>query len=125
MENKINRRQALGLIATATAAGLVTACTKEEKKTADTVAKTETPAAGGNYVSETDTVAKTLGYKEDASAVPADVRIDKGNTKGADQLCSNCQFYKGTEAGGGTCSLFPGKLVKEKGWCKSWSLAAQ
>ena len=72
-----------------------------------------------------DNVASTLGYAADASTVDASVRVDKGETKGADQLCTNCRFYSAedsTNGEGGKCQLFPGKLVKGAGWCKSWAL---
>lgn len=64
-------------------------------------------------LSEQDPAAKAVHYVEDASRA-------KGAASGAD--CSNCSIY--SAAGGasqGTCTLFPGKLVKAAGWCSSWS----
>jgi hypothetical protein len=81
------------------------------------------PAAGGalELVKEDDPLPKGLGYVHDATKA---VRADKAGTKGADQLCSNCQFYvKSGELNKeevGKCQLFPKGVVKAKGWCKSW-----
>lgn len=64
-------------------------------------------------LSEQDPAAKAEHYVEDASRA-------KEATSGA--LCSNCSVYGGADgAAQGTCTLFPGKLVKAAGWCKSWS----
>lgn len=116
------------------AASLITSCTKSEEKTAtkavdETAAVTaaDAPAPAGDlpYVDPTSNKAKALRYAEDASEVPAETRGDKGDTKGAEQFCTNCQFYSEDNGEGGKCALFPGKLVKGKGWCVSWSLKAQ
>jgi hypothetical protein len=64
-------------------------------------------------LSEQDPAAKAEAYVEDASRA-------KGASSGA--LCSNCSVYGGADgAAQGPCTLFPGKLVKAAGWCKSWS----
>ncbi len=63
-------------------------------------------------LSEQDPAAKAVQYLEDASHA-------KGAESGAD--CSNCSIYSPTGATQGTCTLFPGKLVKAKGWCNKWS----
>jgi hypothetical protein len=71
------------------------------------------PAAELPLLSESDPAAKALEYVEDASRA-------KDATAGA--LCSNCSVYGGADgAAAGPCTLFPGKLVKAGGWCKSWS----
>ncbi|HEY3808763.1 MAG TPA: high-potential iron-sulfur protein [Steroidobacteraceae bacterium] len=74
------------------------------------------PARGADklpMLSESDPAAKAEQYVEDASRA-------KGAQSGA--LCSNCSIYDGAQgADAGTCTLFPGKLVKANGWCKSWS----
>lgn len=41
------------------------------------------------------------------------------STKAAQQ-CSNCNFWKGGDSAWGECTIFPGKAVNAKGWCKSW-----
>ncbi len=70
-------------------------------------------AAGLPLLSEADPAAKEQDYVADASRA-------KGAPPGA--LCSNCSIYGGAQgADSGTCTLFPGKLVKAAGWCKSWS----
>lgn len=63
-------------------------------------------------LSEKDPAAKALHFVTDA-------RRAKGAAPGAD--CSNCSVYGATGADRGTCSLFPGKLVKAAGWCSGWS----
>ena len=64
-------------------------------------------------LSESDPAAKAVDYVEDAKRA-------KNAQPGA--LCSNCSIYSGAEsAAQGACTLFPGKLVKAAGWCKSWS----
>jgi len=80
------------------------------------LAAIDAPSARGAelpLLSEQDPAAKAEAYVADASRA-------KGATPGA--LCSNCSVYGGADgAAQGTCTLFPGKLVKAAGWCKSWS----
>lgn len=74
------------------------------------------PGAGSAalpLLSESDPAAKKLRYVEDA-------RHATGAAEGTS--CESCSLYSG--AGGadrGSCTLFPGKLVKAAGWCTSWS----
>jgi high potential iron-sulfur protein len=57
--------------------------------------------------------AKAVQYVEDASRATA-------VQSGAD--CSSCSLYSAASgAAQGTCTLFPGKLVKAAGWCNKWS----
>jgi hypothetical protein len=64
-------------------------------------------------LSEQDPAAKAVAYVADAS---------RANSATSGAMCSNCSVYGGAEgAAQGTCTLFPGKLVKAAGWCKSWS----
>jgi hypothetical protein len=70
------------------------------------------PAAELPLLSEQDAAAKAVHYVDNASRA-------KGATSGAD--CSSCSIYGATGATQGTCTLFPGKLVKAAGWCSSWS----
>jgi len=64
-------------------------------------------------LSESDPAAKAEQYVAEAKQA-------KDAPPGA--LCSNCSIYGGADgATEGTCTLFPGKLVKAAGWCKSWS----
>ena len=75
-----------------------------------------TPAVAGSalpLVNETDPQALQLHYVEDA-------RRASGASAGAS--CEGCSLYSGTSgADRGTCTRFPGKLVKAAGWCTSWS----
>jgi hypothetical protein len=73
------------------------------------------PAALGAdlpLISEQDPAAKAVHYVEVASRA-------KEAASGTD--CSNCSLYGAAGATQGTCTLFPGKLVKAAGWCRSWS----
>lgn len=73
---------------------------------------------GMPLVDPKDPVAKAVRYVEDAKAAPD----SKGNN------CSNCGFYKKTDARNGkevgTCTIFAGKLVYGPGWCGSWNKKA-
>jgi hypothetical protein len=69
-------------------------------------------AAEPALLSVQDPAAKAVHYVEDASHA-------QGAASGAD--CSSCSIYGATGADRGTCTLFPGKLVKATGWCSSWS----
>lgn len=108
-------------------AGIVGCSKKEDENKAMTQTESDSSGAdaGPEYVSEDNNMAQSLGYKEKASEVDASVRVDKGETKGSEQYCSNCQFYTAVDNEGGKCTLFPGKLVKKNGWCKSWQLKAE
>lgn len=72
----------------------------------------EAQAAAAALISEQDPAAKAVQYVEDAKRA-------KAAQSGAD--CSNCSLYGSAGADRGTCSLFPGKLVKAAGWCDKWS----
>ncbi len=70
-------------------------------------------AADLPLISEQDPAAKAVHYVEDA-------RRADGASSGAQ--CSNCSIYSAAAgASKGTCTLFPGKLVKAAGWCNQWS----
>jgi len=72
-----------------------------------------TAAADLPLISEQDPAAKAVQYVEDA-------RRAAGAASGAE--CSNCSIYSAAAgAANGTCTLFPGKLVKAAGWCSQWS----
>ncbi|HEY1726282.1 MAG TPA: high-potential iron-sulfur protein [Steroidobacteraceae bacterium] len=70
------------------------------------------PAAAPALLSEQDPAAKAVQYVEDAKRA-------KGAESGAD--CSSCSLYGSTGPDRGSCTLFPGKLVKSAGWCSKWS----
>lgn len=65
-----------------------------------------------------DPTAKALGYVEDAAAIdPAkEAAYKKGST------CATCTLYQTAQAEGGyaPCTIFPGKAVAAKGWCRAF-----
>jgi hypothetical protein len=69
-------------------------------------------------LSPTEPAAKALGYIEDATKV--DTKANPNYKAG--QHCGNCLQWaeKDRKAPLGKCNLFPGKLVKNTGWCKVW-----
>lgn len=69
------------------------------------------------HLSPNDPQAKTFGYVEDANKVkPSEESVYK---KGSH--CAVCQLYQGDrKAAWGPCAIFPGKLVKTTGWCRSF-----
>jgi hypothetical protein len=77
-------------------------------------AKSGTPA---KRVEENEPQAQQLGYKHDAA------KVDKAKFPKfqADQLCSNCNFYKAKATDPwGPCDIFAGREVAAKGWCSAW-----
>ena len=65
------------------------------------------------HLSEDDPTAKALSYVHDAASAPAGKR--KEGT-----LCKNCNLIQSQEGEWRPCSIFPGKLVNENGWCAAW-----
>jgi High potential iron-sulfur protein len=64
-----------------------------------------------------DAQAKALGYVEDATKVDATANP---NYKPG-QNCANCLQAQGKPGDALLpCNIFPGKLVRAKGWCKVW-----
>jgi hypothetical protein len=67
---------------------------------------------------DSDSQAKALGYKADASKI--DTKQQPRHVAG--QICSNCTLYQGTaNSTAGACPLFPGKQVAAKGWCSAYA----
>ena len=112
--DKLTRRQLLG----ATVLGLPAIPVVVE--TAFAQAKPAAPAAGAALpaLSPTEPAAKALGYIEDAKKV--DAKANPNFKPG--QHCGNCLQWadKNRKAPLAKCNLFPGKLVKNPGWCKVW-----
>ena len=112
--DKLTRRQLLG----ATVLGLPAIPVVVE--TAFAQAKPAAPAAGAALpiLSPTEPAAKALGYIEDAKKV--DAKANPNYKPG--QICGNCLQWadKNRKAPLAKCNLFPGKLVKNPGWCKVW-----
>lgn len=66
---------------------------------------------------EDDPAAFALGYVHDAS----DVDLSKYPRYEPGQVCANCQQWQGeTNAEWAPCAIFPGKLVRNAGWCSVW-----
>ena len=109
---KLTRRQILG----ATVLGLPAIPVVVE--TAFAQAKPAAAAAALPVLSPTEPAAKALGYVEDAKKVDAKTNP---NFK-AGQHCGNCLQWadKNRQAPLAKCNLFPGKQVKNPGWCKVW-----
>lgn len=74
-------------------------------------------AADLPHVSLTDPVASALGYSEDATKIDA----SKSPSYQPGQKCANCMQNSGPAGEAwGPCILFPGKLISENGWCRSY-----
>jgi len=70
-----------------------------------------------------DPAAKTIGYTEDVSNVDAKKEpLLKPNSR-----CANCTFFQTAQAKGenAPCTIFAGRLVVGKGWCRAWSAKPQ
>ena len=75
-------------------------------------------AADLPHVQESDSLAMSMGYKEDSGKVDNKAHA----THKPDQQCANCQFYQGDKgAAYGPCQIFTGKSVNAKGWCQVWA----
>lgn len=70
-------------------------------------------------LSEDDPAAQGLMYHKEATEAD---RTDKGGTPAAEQFCYNCQFIGADSGELRPCALFPGKAVRENGWCSAWTL---
>ena len=69
------------------------------------------------HVATTDPVAAALGYAEDATKIDP----SKAPSYQPGQKCANCMQNSGAAGQAwGPCSLFPGKLVNENGWCRGY-----
>jgi hypothetical protein len=70
-----------------------------------------------------DATAKALKYVSDGAST-AKGRPDKMGIKGAEQNCSNCQFYTKIDDKKGKCLMITSGEVAAKGWCASWTKKA-
>lgn len=121
---KMTRRRVLGssLLGLTAIPVMVESALGQAKPAAPAAAaKPAAPAAAGGalpMLNPTEPAAKALGYVEDAKKVDA-----KANpTYKPEQRCSNCLQWadKNRKAASSKCNLFPGKMVKNEGWCKVW-----
>ncbi|MGH8319823.1 MAG: high-potential iron-sulfur protein [Steroidobacteraceae bacterium] len=79
-------------------------------------------AAAGSlpHLSESDPLAKSLGYQSSAS------KVDKSKfpTYKAGEHCGLCRFFQGTpgqSSGYAGCQIFAGYSVDAGGWCASFN----
>jgi hypothetical protein len=77
------------------------------------VVQSSVRAGDAQHLSEDDPTAQALNYVHDASSAPADKRREG-------TLCKNCNLIQGQDGEWRPCSIFPGKLVNENGWCAAW-----
>lgn len=80
----------------------------------------QAPGGGGNlpHVSQSDPLAKSLGYTDEAS------KADKAKFSNykPGEVCSKCRFYMGSSGQKyGPCQIFVGKDVSATGWCTSFA----
>ena len=70
---------------------------------------------------ETDPLAISLGYRQDARKVDA----KKFTTFVPGRNCASCQLFQGKPTDKtGACAAFAGKAVSAKGWCAAWAKKA-
>jgi len=72
------------------------------------------------HLSESDPLAKSLGYQSDAK----DVDKSKFPTYKAGERCGECRFFQGTpgqKSGYAGCQIFAGYAVDSQGWCASFN----
>jgi High potential iron-sulfur protein len=72
------------------------------------------------HLSESDPLAKSLGYESDAK------NVDKSKfpTYKAGERCGECRFFQGTpgqKSGYAGCQIFAGYAVDSDGWCASFN----
>ncbi len=67
---------------------------------------------------ESNSQAKTLGYREDSGKVVSATYPKHA----AGQKCAACQMFRASPAApaAGACAIFPGKLVSAEGWCDAF-----
>lgn len=64
-----------------------------------------------------DPQAKALGYVDDAALVS----IKQFPNYRQGQSCANCALVQIRYGPMRPCKIFPGKLVRAKGWCSAWA----
>ena len=79
--------------------------------------------ADNHRVDEANPSAAALGYRHDAASVDTAKYPARATPEGKKQFCDNCKLYQAGADGWGNCGIFPGKLVKGKGWCGAWMKA--
>lgn len=75
-------------------------------------------------LSESDSTAQELGYKEDNTKVDTTKFPKKAGESGKNQKCSLCKFYSSIDAKHGECMIFVNNTVAANGWCSYWEKKA-
>ena len=75
-------------------------------------------------LSESDSTAQELGYKEDNTKVDTTKFPKKAGEAGKNQKCSLCKFYSAIDAKHGDCMIFVNNTVMANGWCSYWEKRA-
>lgn len=84
-----------------------------------TARRAASSAAGAQRVSPTESLAKALGYTENATTVDR----SRFPTYKPGQMCEKCRFFKGTAGQTwGPCQIFMNKDVNVHGWCASFAM---
>ncbi len=110
---------ALGLALVSGSVGTLFAQGRKKKEAA------AAPSKGPTLVEPGKGMAANVNYQHEHKDVKnAALKVDKQGVKWADQNCANCVLYTKDGSGTGKCTLFPGQLVKDTGWCTSWSKKA-
>lgn len=74
-------------------------------------------AAPAPRLPEDDPAAFALGYVHDA----ADVDVTKYPRYEPGQVCANCQQWRADpDVEWAPCAIFPGRSVRNAGWCSVW-----
>ena len=78
------------------------------------------PVASAALVTDSDPVAKALGYVPDAK------KVDKKKYPQykAGQSCVSCSLYTPVDKNAGKCQMIQGGEVTAKGWCGSYNKKA-
>lgn len=94
----------------------------EERRRARPAAGGDAKAGAAPMVDPKDPQAQVMNYVEKhADLKKPELKTDRQGVKFEAQHCANCSFYKATDAKVGSCTLFPGKLVKSEAWCSTWN----
>jgi hypothetical protein len=81
------------------------------------LAAAERTFAQAVHIEETDPVAVSLGYRNDATKVDS----KKFPAYVAGRHCASCQLFQGAATDAwAACAVMGGKQVNAKGWCSAW-----
>ena len=120
----MNRRSFLAMLAVAVPA--IRALAQEKVPPAAAPAATgPKPNPDAPMAKESDPMAKSLNYCENADKGKAKICPTRKEKDRKDQYCDGCQFYTGAGKKGkddvGNCTILQGNLVKAKGWCNTFA----